>query len=199
MNGLIMRTLALACLGTGLTVLGGCRLYDKLVDPCYPERYNAQARQSVECAFATQAANGHVLDQTIWNSHFEAGTDKLTVGGQLYVAHLARRRPHPDPKLWVQTAHDLTYDPANPEKLVNARAELDGKRVQAVERFLQSETAGRPQSWSVGVHDPGEVDLAAVPVQTSIAKHYANAQGLLPVQGTGPGITTGGPSGPSPR
>jgi hypothetical protein len=199
MNGFIMRTVALACLGTGLAALAGCRVYDKFVDPCYPERYNAQARQAVEAPFAVQAANGHVLDQTVWNAHFEQGTDKLTIAGQEHLKHLARKRPHPDPRLWVQTAHDISYDQAAPEKFVNARTELDGKRAQAVERFLQGETAGRPVAWSVGVHDPAEVGMRGVPMQTSIAKHYANYQGLLPVQGTGPGITTGGPSGPSPR
>src|SRR4051794_20398286 len=104
MNGLIMRAVAAACLGTGLAALGGCKLYDAFVDPCYPQRYDAQSRASVESAFATQAANGHVLDQTVWNWHFEAGTDKLTLGGQQYLAHLARKRPQPDPRLWIQTA-----------------------------------------------------------------------------------------------
>src|SRR5262245_60134639 len=200
MNGFIIRALAVACLGTGLAVFGGCKaVYDGLVDPCYPERYDAMARASVESAFAAQAYNGHVLDQTVWNYHFEPGTDKLTPAGLIYLRHLARRRPFPDPRLYVQTAQDVTYDPAAPDKMVNARQDLDARRAQAVERFLQAETAGRPVAWTVAVHVPSEVGLPAVPMQTAIAKHYANFQGLLPVQGTGPGLTSGGPTGPSPR
>src|SRR5438477_13177771 len=106
MNGFIKRTMALACLGTSLTALAGCKLYDNCVDPCYPERYEWAARQPVYEAFGTQEANGHVLDQTVWNKFFEPGTDKLTPGGMEYLKHLARRRPEADPKLWLATAQD---------------------------------------------------------------------------------------------
>src|SRR5438132_1499098 len=33
------------------------------------------------------------LNQTIWNHHFEWGTDQLTPGGLDHLAHLTRRRP----------------------------------------------------------------------------------------------------------
>jgi hypothetical protein len=198
MNGFINRAVAVACLGAGLAALAGCQAYDKCVDPCWPERYNAQARASVYEAFAAQAANGHVLDQTVWNWHFDPGSDTLNSSGQLYLAHLARKRPHPDPKIFLQTAQDVLYSPAAPEKLVNARNELDGKRVQAIHKYLQAQTANRPVAWDVAVHDPAEVGLAAPKVGISVQRNTLNFQGVLPISsvgGTGSGGITGGSAG----
>src|SRR4051812_16603710 len=50
-------------------------------DPHWPERYNYTARQEVLAPFAQQVTNGQVLNQTIWNWHFEAGSDKLNSAG----------------------------------------------------------------------------------------------------------------------
>lgn len=199
MNGFIKRAVAAACVGASLAALGGCKLYDNFVDPCYPERYNAQARYSVDQAFATQAFNGHVLDQTIWNYYFQPGTDKLTDGGQVYLAHLARVRPAPDPKVFLQTAQDVVYDAAAPDKMVNARRELNEKRQQALYKYLQAATADRPVPWEVAIHDPAPKTDSAVRMDISIRRHQLNAQGLLPAQGVGPGLAPGGPTGPSPR
>src|SRR5438876_1161430 len=96
MKGLIKKGVTAACLTGGLAVAGGCDTYRNLVDPCYPERYEYAARQEVQAAFAPQVYNGHVLDQTVWNYHFEPGEAKLTKGGQEHLVYLARRRPCPD-------------------------------------------------------------------------------------------------------
>jgi hypothetical protein len=195
MNGFIKPTLALACLGTSLAALAGCRLYDSFVDPAYPGRYEYEARGPVYESFATQAANGHILDQTIWNYLFEPGTDRLTLAGQNRLAYLARRRPQPDPHIWLQTAFDVTYDPAAPEKAVQTRAELDQKRVVAIERFLQADTAARPVAFQVAVHDPAVPSLAGPAEALMIQRHYANFQGMTYAQpnsgGTG-GVGVGG-------
>src|SRR6516225_8236195 len=103
MKGFITKTLKTAC-GLGLLGMTGCFGYYDLVDPCYPERYNSMARHEVNQAFAPQMQNGHILDQTIWNFKFEEGTDKLTPGGMDHLAYLARRRPCPDPTIYLQTA-----------------------------------------------------------------------------------------------
>src|SRR5437763_3401242 len=134
---------AVALLGwAGALAGGGCCHYRDLVDPCYPERYVYQARAETNAAFAPQVSNGHVLDQTIWNYHFDPGTDRLTPGGLEHLAYLARRRPAPDPVVYLQTAHDLGYDPAKSEELSNARDDLDKKRKLAINKFLLAETAG---------------------------------------------------------
>jgi hypothetical protein len=201
MKGFIAATLMLGTLGSGLASAGWLQdIYYHCVDPCYPERYNAMARQEVNAAFAAQVNNGHVLDQTMWNYHFEAGTDRLTPGGLYQLAILARRRPHPDCKVYLQTAQDLEYTPAAPDALASNRAELDARRVQAILRYLQAQTAARPMPWDVTVHDPSEVGLAAVALQGAIMQRDASFRGVAPptfgaggtAPGGGAGTATGG-------
>src|SRR3954453_23076390 len=50
-------------------------------DPCWPERYANESRAAVVANFQPQVENGQVLDQTVWNMHFEFGTDKLNGSG----------------------------------------------------------------------------------------------------------------------
>src|SRR5258708_39055153 len=98
MNGFITRSLSVAVMAGGLAASGGCLpRYHDVVDPCYPDRYNYAARQEVVAGFAPQVQNGHILDQTVWNFYFDAGSDKLNPGGMDKLEQLARRRPAPDP------------------------------------------------------------------------------------------------------
>src|SRR5438477_7172793 len=97
----------------------GCKTLGDCVDPCWPERYNYKARQEVVSAFAPQVQNGHILDQTLYNSAFEAGTDKLTEGGREQLDVIVRRRPLPDPRVFLATARDVGFDAANPDRLVD--------------------------------------------------------------------------------
>jgi hypothetical protein len=98
-------------LAAGLVASAGCvgMGCKDLIDPCWPQRYNAQAREEVLGPFATQASNGLVLEQTVWNHHFKEGSDQLLPGGQALLSRLARRRPSPVAQVFVQTAYDLTY------------------------------------------------------------------------------------------
>jgi hypothetical protein len=180
MNGFIRRTAVLVSLAGGLAS-AGCwqEAYYRCVDPCYPARYEVMAEQEVLEPLTAQVNNGHVLDQTIWNYHFEAGTDKLTPGGQYKLTILARRRPHPDSRIFLQTAQDIEYNPAAPDALATRRADLDARRVQAVLKYLQAQTAARPMPWDVTVHDPGEVGLGAVPMQASMTIRDGNFRGVL--------------------
>src|SRR5687768_14578039 len=107
MKGLITKA-ALLCSAVFGSV--GCYGYRDLVDPCWPERYWYSSRQLEKAAFAPQVQNGHVLDQTVWNYHFDGGTDRLNAMGIDHLARLARRRPSPDPLLFLQTAQDIGYD-----------------------------------------------------------------------------------------
>src|ERR1051326_4171616 len=131
MKGFVGKAVALLGWAGALAGLAGCHTYRDLVDPCYPERYEYQARAEVNSAFAPQVSNGHVLDQTIWNYHFEAGSDRLTPGALETLANLARRRPSADPVIWMQTTLNLPYNPAKPEVLTRKREELGGKRKAA--------------------------------------------------------------------
>jgi hypothetical protein len=170
--------------------LGNCQAYRNLVDPCYPQRYEFMARREVNAAFIPQVQNGHVLDQTMWNWMFEPGTDRLTTGGLAHLAYIARRRPCPDTVVYLQTAQDVLYDPAAPDKMVTVRQDLDVKRSQAIERYLVAQTAGHvvPQ---VVVHDPAEVGQAAIPVGFTVQQMYFRSRGGL-LGGAGGNVSGGG-------
>jgi hypothetical protein len=188
MNGLIARTLtALGLAGAGLAAAGGCYGYRDLVDPCYPQRYTFQAREEVKAACGPAVLNGHVLDQTVWNYHFEPGTATLTPAGLEHLAYLGRRRPCPDPTVYLQVAQDIPYDQANPFAFVEARNNLDARRTQAILDYLNAQTAGRSVAFTVVRHDPSEVGISAVPVNNSIRGLQTSSQGVMvrPVVGTG--------------
>lgn len=163
----LRRTLTGLMFGAGSLSLVGCTAYRQHVDPCWPERYDNLARQTVRATFDAQSANGHVLDQTIWNWDFETDdkgnpTDKLTLAGQDRLKYLIRRRPIPDGKVYLQTANDLptTTDIAlYPGK----RQELDSARIATVQRYLNAYMAGRatPVNFDIAVHDPEPVYLPA--------------------------------------
>jgi len=203
MNGFIKKTLTALLVGGGsaLSLAGftGCNCCRNHVDPCYPERYNYMARDSVLETVINQSHNGHVLDQTVWNHFFETDknmpTDRLNAYGREHLAYLSRRRPNPDPKVYLQTAHDLAYDPkAPPEAYAMARSELDSKRLQAVHKYLTALTAGRNRGFDfiVAIHDPAPVGISAtaiggntppLQVQGAVPRLYSNFQGILPFTG----------------
>src|SRR5438105_1149418 len=173
MNGFIKATVAGLCLGTGFTTLAGCYHYRQLVDPCWPERYNAEARISVRDTFAGQVHNGHVLDQTVWNYHFEVDpktglpTDRLNPAGMEHLKYLTRRQPVPDANLFLQTAQEVPVaGTLAPEKWAQARADLDNKRVAAIQRYLAGVMSGRghPVAFEVAIHDQAETGIAATPI-----------------------------------
>lgn len=169
--------------GDGHGPVGDC--YRNLVDPCYPERYNYAARQAVIYPFAQQAYNGHVLNQTIWNYYFEAGTDRLTPAGVEKLDSLSRVRPGPDPRLYIQTARDLPTN-ADPARNSEVRADLDAKRAAAIQKYMGNQPAfGGPVAWEVFVHDP------TVPGIYSPFAEYAWRGSLLQYRGNVSGGGTG--------
>jgi hypothetical protein len=196
MNGFIKRTIAITCLG-GLVAFAGCCCEKKrlceLYDNCWPDRYDYQAAMSVNTTFGAQVFNGHILDQTIWTYQFKNATAELTPDGLQHLAYLARRRPCVDGKIWLQTAQDVIYDPDQPEKLTADRTKLDSDRKEAILRYVNAETVGRPVAFTVDIHDAPTPGYMAVPYGIAIDKHYKNFQGALPsgsVGGAGSGSST---------
>lgn len=198
MKGIVAKLLGCAALAAP-SMLSGCYHYQKCVDPCWPERYNAKARQEVVASFAPQVQNGHALDQTLYNLAFEPGTDKLTAGGRDQLDILMRRRPAPDPRIYLATARDINYDADAPEKLVEGRNDLDSARSAAIQKYLGAQTAGRPQNFEVVVHDPMPVGDHADPVNRSIRLYHNSTVGSISggssattASSTGASSTSGG-------
>ena len=176
--------------GDGHGVLGDC--YRNFVDPCYPERYQHAARQAVIAPFAQQVHNGHVLNQTIWNYHFEAGTDKLTAGGLEKLDSLARTRPAPDPKLYIQAAVDVTVTDANAAKIHDVRADLDAKRAAAIQKYLATVPAVAPVVYEIYVHNaPTPGIIADAPAGAYRGSFIGYRGGITGAAGIG-ALSTGG-------
>ncbi len=160
MKGFIRSALGGAILSTGVAISSGCAGYRDLVDPCWPERWNAVARKSVRDTFNAQAANGHALDQTIFNWHFEydysnrVPTDRLNQAGRDQLQYLARRQPMPDCQVFLQTANDIPYAPAaEPANVVQQRNELNNRRLDAIQRFLATLSTNANAPFQVAVVD----------------------------------------------
>src|SRR5262245_35957074 len=195
MKGVIGKFVAaLGCAGA-LAGSNGCYWYRDLVDPCYPERYWYASRHNVHDAFAPQVRNGHVLDQTVWNYHFEDGTDRLTVGGQVHLAYLARRRPMPDPLVFVQTAQDVVYDQTKPDEFYTKRGDLDKRRVAAVKKYLEVVTRGGvAPPFEVFVHNPPDVGIGGEPASVAVRAMNTTGRATLPATG---GVSGAGGAGAS--
>ncbi|MFL5340019.1 MAG: hypothetical protein ACJ8F7_07700 [Gemmataceae bacterium] len=192
MNRVIARTLAAACLAAAVSAVG-CVPYRNWVDVCYPERYNNTARREVVDAFAPQVQNGHVLDQTIWNYDFDKGTDRLNSMGVEKLKYLARRRPQPDPNLFLATANDIDFDPDKPQAFAQARRDLDARRTAVVQKYLGAYMDGRPMNFEVMIHDPFEVGYNAIYAGSTAQRlNAASANGPLgTLSGGGVGTAQG--------
>jgi hypothetical protein len=184
MKGFIRKAAAVLCCAAGAGGLG-CYTYHDLVDPCYPERYNFQARKEVVASYSPQIQNGHVLDQTVWNYDFEAGTDKLTGGGLEHLAYMARRRPAPDTTVYLQTAQDVAYDLAKPDDLGAKRQDVDTKRIVAIQKFLNAQTGGRRGEFTVLIHDPSEVGVTGEWASGEYIQELGRVRGGLQTGGGG--------------
>jgi len=140
--------------GAGTTRPGIEARYNNLVDPCWPQGYSHQARESVLSPFEQQVNNAEILNQTVWNYHFDLGTAKLNANGREKLDLIARKRPTPDGKLYLQTARDLAYDEKSPDKLPGDRIKLDVDRAQAVLAYMSTQPAARTVSFDVQPIDP---------------------------------------------
>jgi hypothetical protein len=160
-------------------------------DPCYPERYQAAARQPIVAAFGQQVLNGHVLNQTLWNYYFDFGTDVLTPAGIEKLNSLVRTRPAPDPRIYIQTARDL---PANtdPVKIPEIRTDLDARRAESIRKYLASQPSFAPVAYEVFVHDAAVPSINAEMGLRAYLGSFQGYRGGVSGQGTGVLGTGGG-------
>ncbi len=182
---------------------GGPSLQDKYhscVDPCWPERYSYQARQEMLSPFANHVTNGAIVEQTMFNGDFEAGSDRLTPGGLAKIDILTRKRPVA-PTVYLQTSRDMAYDPAKAADYVKTKADLDNRRVTAVQQYLSASTSGRGlPPFEIVVTDPGDMTISAVGPANSVrgysTRFASGIGGLITVnQGAGGATPTANVTG----
>lgn len=173
---------------------GGGGHYRSWVDPCWPERYNATARNEVLAPFSQQVNNGNVLNQTIWNWYFEKGTDKLTPAGRAKLDSIAQTRPAPDTRLYLQAARDVPVTNENIDKVGDERESLTAKRAAAIQKYMGTQPAigGNALAYEIHVHDARQLPMPADFTATSFRGQARGYTGFLP--GGAAGGSAGAPS-----
>src|ERR1043165_701116 len=84
------------------------------------------ARHSIRQMHGAQSAQGHKLEQTVWNVFFETdaktgeGTAVLNPAGMELLRVLSQCEPIPDFQLWLQYPHDV-HDPARRDIIIEQR------------------------------------------------------------------------------
>ncbi|MFO0796870.1 MAG: hypothetical protein U0804_05290 [Gemmataceae bacterium] len=207
-----MRTAAAALMVGGLAATGchgtgghagksdqpeGWTRYYNAVDPCYPERYNAQARAHTLVPFAAQVNNGNVLESTVWNWHFDTSTDKLNPAGQAKLDAIAQKRPQPDGKVYLQVARDVPAYGAGGLDTVGARRdELTAKRAETIRKYMAAQPALQPVAYEVFVID---APVPGMPAEFSARSYRGQATGYVGgLAGGGVGVQATGSGGAVP-
>ncbi len=200
MTKMIRAACAATVLAGGLCSIG-CRSgtslgdsYRNAVDPCYPERYNHAARQATLAPFAQQVHNGHVLNQTVFTYFFETGTDKLTPAGTEKLDSIARTRPAPDPRIYIQAAMDIAVTDANAAKVVELRSDLDAKRAVAIQKYLATVPTFAPVNYEIYVHNPATPGINAAFASSAYRNSAQGYSGSRSGSGSGTtgAVATGG-------
>jgi hypothetical protein len=163
---------AILCLVPLSLTITGCFGYRDVVDPYYPKRYNVDARNSVRASLAPQVSNGNVLDQTVWDFHFETGKPELNAMGKDHLKRLARRRPAAQEVIFLQVAQ-------NPDENANNK-ELNKARSENIKTYMTkiSQDKVHPE-FQVVLHDPAEVSGSGVEAARIIGGKQSGVSGVF--------------------
>ena len=143
-----------------------------MVDPYYPKRYSVEARNSVRASLAPQVSNGNVLDQTVWDFHFETGKPELNAMGKDHLKRLARRRPLAQEVIFLQVAQ-------NPDENANNK-ELNKARSENIKTYMTkiSQDKVHPE-FQVVLHDPAEVSGSGIEAARIIGGKQSGVSGVF--------------------
>ena len=150
----------------------GCFGYRDVVDPYYPKRYSVEARNSVRASLAPQVSNGNVLDQTVWDFHFETGKPELNAMGKDHLKRFARRRPAAQEVIFLQVAQ-------NPDENANNK-ELNKARSENIKTYMTkiSQDKVHPE-FQVVLHDPAEVSGSGIEAARIIGGKQSGVSGVF--------------------
>ncbi len=192
---------ATGCHGTGPVTANGPKAqpegwtrYYNAVDPCWPERYTAAARAETLAPFAAQINNGHVLEQTVWNWHFESGSDVITPAGQAKLDAIAQVRPQPDGRVYMQVARDVpAYGAGGLDTVAARREELTAKRAEAVRKYMAAQPTLHGVNYEIFIHD---APVPSMPADFSARAYRGQATGYRGgLTSGGAGVTSTGSGG----
>lgn len=198
----------LAGVGLAFAIVATALAGPPVLPVTWPQQYQPHARASVLTALANQAANGAVIDQTVWNHFFREKEDDrpdiLHPSGVAFLDRMARRAAG-DPgcgplRLYVQRSQhfadhnadgSVTYSPGayipgkklTAQEMVAKRAEQDRQRLEAVRQYLAV-------NWP---HVAAQVELndpppAGFPAREGLLIYTPSVRGVfgflpLPIQG----------------
>ena len=160
------------CLVPLSLTITGCFGYRDVVDPYYPKRYNVDARNSVRTALAPQVSNGNVLDQTVWDFHFETGKPEINAMGKDHLKRLARRRPAAQEVIFLQVSQNLDENANNKE--------LNKVRSENIKAYMTkiSQDKVHPE-FQVVLHDPAEVSGSGIEAARIINGKQSGVSGIF--------------------
>lgn len=162
----------------GLACLAGCATTGDCHPEYTPKIYKQAAQYSLTHAFETQANNGQVLNETIWNYHFYEDSEDLRLSGREFLDRLANNYPLRCSGLFLQSAHDIQFKPDDVDGYFARRQELNALRTKAVTDYLQHAAPGN--TLMVQIHDKPRVGLPSDESGRSYIMMARNApQGLL--------------------
>lgn len=110
----------------------------------WPLPYSCQDRESVGIFMETQTALGWQEETTVYDRHFDSGTEQLTRSGELHLEYILYVVPPERRAVYIQSTHDPVLDGIRTESVNGAMARLSpgGCEVQVSIRDCQQ--FGRP-------------------------------------------------------
>jgi len=157
-----VKVLSCAALTAALALAVGCKL---LPDNEWPEPYTSIAKEEVQAPIDIQVANARVVEQTLWDYHFEPNSERLNSTGRQRLRWIAPQAQDTYPVIYVAAIDD---------------AELTQRRVARVQVVLD-EIAGPDSGVQVVQADARMVGLPGRHVETVFKKMaqtgFANVSG----------------------
>ena len=155
-------------------------------EPCGPllpnnvaDMLTRRAQQEVTGPFAVQAANGAVMEQTIWGHHFQLDSpEELHRMGYNLLDRLARRHLDQGRGPCLQLYLQRSQERGPVDTLAMKRAELDDKRIKLISQYLAAAWPGLP--FTVQVYDPRPVGMSGVEASLAHIGHRNLPLGYIP-------------------
>lgn len=159
-----------------------------------PDDFTQAARYSLSHGLEMQAVNGEMLDHTLWNYHFEEDSEELRPSGRAFLDRFARNSSVTCSGYYLQSAHDIEFEPNEPETYFRRRDELNALRQKSAADYLARVAPGN--TLVAQIHDRAPVSIPSDESGRAFILMSRKApQGLLPPEITASRFSFGASSG----